>query len=59
MSLLSIYLAYITVLESTNKTHTDKYQGIINKWTYDASCMFTTFPVPDIENFKHLNFGPP
>jgi hypothetical protein len=38
------------------KPHTDKYKEIMKDWNYDASCMPTSLPVWDLENFKHLVF---
>jgi hypothetical protein len=34
----------------------DKYKEITNDWDYDASCMLTSLPVWDLENFKRLIF---
>jgi hypothetical protein len=43
-------------MEGIEKPHTDKYKEITNEWNYDASCMLTSRPVWDSENFKHLIF---
>jgi hypothetical protein len=36
--------------------HTVKYKAITNDWNYDASCMLTSLPVLNLENFMRLVF---
>jgi hypothetical protein len=43
-------------MEGIEKPHTDKYKEITNDWNYDATCMLTSLPVWDLEDFKHLVF---
>jgi hypothetical protein len=43
-------------MEGIEKSHMDKYKEITNNWNYDASCMETSLPVWDLENFKRLIF---
>jgi hypothetical protein len=43
-------------MEGREKPHTDKYKEITNDWNYDASCMFTSLLVWNLENFIHLIF---
>jgi hypothetical protein len=43
-------------MEGRGKPHTDKYKVITNDGNYDASCMLTSLPVWDLENFRHLVF---
>jgi hypothetical protein len=43
-------------MEGREKPHMVKYKEIMNYWNYDASCMLTSLPVLDLENFKHLIF---
>jgi hypothetical protein len=35
----------------------DKYKEMTNVWNYDASCMFTSLLVLDLEHFKHFIFA--
>jgi hypothetical protein len=43
-------------MEGREKLHEDKYKEITNDWTHDASYMFTSLPVSDLQNFEHLIF---
>jgi hypothetical protein len=43
-------------MEGTEKPRADKYKKITNYWNYDASCMCTSLPVLDFENFQCLIF---
>jgi hypothetical protein len=43
-------------MEGIDKPHTGKYKEITNHLNYDASCMLTSLPVWDLENFKRLIF---
>jgi hypothetical protein len=46
----------LQLIEVTEKLHTDKYKEIMNYWKNDDSCMFTSLPIQDLENFKRLIF---
>jgi hypothetical protein len=41
-------------MEGTERPHMNKYKEIMNDKNYDASCMLTSLPAWNIENFKHL-----
>jgi hypothetical protein len=43
-------------MQDRGKACTNRYDKIRNDWHYDASCIFTSLPVPDLEHFKHLIF---
>jgi hypothetical protein len=43
-------------MEGREKPHMDKYVEIVSDWNCDTSCMFTTCPVLDLENFRCLIF---
>jgi hypothetical protein len=43
-------------MEGREKPHMEKYKEITNYWNYDASCMFTSLPASDYENFQCLIF---
>jgi hypothetical protein len=43
-------------MEDIEKPHMDKYKEITNDYNYDASCMLTSLPVWDLENFECLIF---
>jgi N6-adenosine-specific RNA methylase IME4 len=43
-------------MEGREKSHMDKYKESTKDWNYDASCMLTSLPVSDLENFKCLIF---
>jgi hypothetical protein len=44
------------LMESREKSHTDKYKEITNDWNCDASCTRTSPPVWYLENFKRWIF---
>jgi hypothetical protein len=41
-------------MEGREKPHTDIYKEVAIDWNYDATCMLTSFPVWNLENFLHL-----
>jgi hypothetical protein len=43
-------------MEGIEKPHMVKYKAITNDWNNDDSCMLTSLPVWDLENFKRLVF---
>jgi hypothetical protein len=42
-------------MEGRETSHIEK-DKITNGWKYDASCMLTSLPVSNLENFKQLIF---
>jgi hypothetical protein len=57
VSMFNRRLAWIIVVNERyrEKPHMDKYK-ITNDWNYDASCMLTSLPVWESDNFKRLVF---
>jgi hypothetical protein len=56
LCLTDVWHESLYLMEGMEKPHTDIYKEIMNNWNYDASCVVTSLPVWDLENFKHLIF---
>jgi hypothetical protein len=56
LCLTDVWHKSLYLMEGIEKPQTDKYMEITNDSNYDASCMLTSLPVWDLENFKHLVF---
>lgn len=46
----------VIILNGKQRKDTGTYRGNVNDWNYDSSCMLTSLPVWDLENFRCLIF---